>query len=66
MDAEAGTMDVELSAAELAERRKAWQPRAHDYQSGALWKYTQLVGDACDGAVTHRGAAAETHVYADI
>ena len=66
MDAEAGTIDVELSEAELAERRKAWQPRAHDFQSGALWKYAQLVGDACDGAVTHPGGAAETHVYADI
>jgi hypothetical protein len=24
------------------------------------------VGDACNGAVTHPGARAETHVYADI
>jgi dihydroxy-acid dehydratase len=66
IDGEAGTIDVELSEAELAERRKAWTPRKHDFQSGALWKYAQQVGDACDGAVTHPGAKAETHVYADI
>ena len=66
MDADKGTMDVELSEAELAERRKAWKPRKHDFQSGALWKYAQLVGDAEQGAVTHPGAKAETHVYADI
>jgi mannose-1-phosphate guanylyltransferase/mannose-1-phosphate guanylyltransferase/mannose-6-phosphate isomerase len=35
-------------------------------QSGALWKYAQQVGDAEKGAVTHPGAKAETHVYADI
>ncbi len=66
IDAIAGTIDVELPETELAERRKAWKPRKHDFQSGALWKYAQQVGDACDGAVTHPGAKAETHVYADI
>jgi dihydroxy-acid dehydratase len=66
IDADAGTIEVELSDAELAERRKAWKPRRHDYQSGALWKYAQTVGDAEKGAVTHPGAKAETHVYADI
>jgi dihydroxy-acid dehydratase len=66
LDAEKGTLNVELSDAELAARRKAWQPRRHDYQSGALWKYAQTVGDAEKGAVTHPGAKAETHVYADI
>jgi dihydroxy-acid dehydratase len=66
IDAVEGTLAVELSDAELAERRKAWKPRRHDYQSGALWKYAQTVGDAEKGAVTHPGAKAETHVYADI
>ncbi|GIK98356.1 MAG: dihydroxy-acid dehydratase [Alphaproteobacteria bacterium] len=66
IDAEKGTLEVELSEAELAERRKAWQPRRHDYQSGALWRYAQTVGDAEKGAVTHPGGQAETHVYADI
>ena len=66
IDAEKGTLDVELSEAERDARRKDWTPRKHDYQSGVLWKYAQLVGPACDGAVTHPGAKAETHVFADI
>ena len=37
-----------------------------DYQSGALWRYAQTVGDAEKGAVNHPGAKAETHVFADI
>jgi dihydroxy-acid dehydratase len=66
IDADTGTLDVQLSEAELAERRKAWQPRSHDYQAGTIWKYAQTVGDAEKGAVTHPGGAAETHCYADI
>ena len=66
IDAAAGTIGVALSEAELAERRRAWTPRRHDYQSGCLWRYSQTVGDAEKGAVTHPGARAETHTYADI
>jgi dihydroxy-acid dehydratase len=66
IDAEKGTLEVELSEQELATRKKSWKPRRHDYQSGALWKYAQTVGDAEKGAVTHPGAQAETHVYADL
>ena len=66
IDAEAGTIEVELSDDELKKRRKAWKPRANDYQSGALWRYSQTVGEASKGAVTHPGAQGETHVYADI
>ena len=66
IDAVAGTIDVALSDAEWADRRRAWSPRRHDYQSGTLWKYAQTVGDAEKGAVTHPGARAETHTYADI
>jgi len=66
IDAVAGTLDVQLSDAELAARAKSWKPRRTDYQSGAIWKYAQTVGPARDGAVTHPGAASETHCYADI
>ncbi|MFQ5765894.1 MAG: dihydroxy-acid dehydratase, partial [Rhodospirillales bacterium] len=66
IDADAGTIDVDLSDAELKKRHKAWKPRPNDYQSGALWRYAQTVGEAAKGAVTHPGARAETHVYADI
>jgi dihydroxy-acid dehydratase len=66
IDAVAATIDVGLSDAELAERRRAWTARQNGYQSGTLWKYAQTVGDAEKGAVTHPGARAETHVYADL
>jgi len=66
IDAEAGTIELEVDEAELAERRKGWAPRGHDYNAGALWRYAQIVGPAYKGAVTHPGAKAETHVYADI
>ena len=66
IDANAGTIDVKLTKAELAKRRKAWKQRKSDFQSGALWRYAQTVGSAFNGAVCHPGARAETHVYADL
>ena len=66
IDAEAGTIDLLVDDAVLADRRARWQPRTHNYQSGALWRYAQNVGPAWAGAVTHPGAKAERHVYADI
>lgn len=66
IDATKGTIDLEVEADELARRKAAWSPRKHDYNSGAIWKFAQLVGPAYLGAVTHPGAAEETHVYADI
>ncbi len=66
IDANAGTIDAMLGEAEWAARRAAWTPRRTDYQSGALWRYAQNVGPAHLGALTHPGASAETHCYADI
>ncbi|MGT2515740.1 dihydroxy-acid dehydratase [Sphingomonas panni] len=66
IDAEAGTIDLDVAPDVLAERRSKWQPRVNDYQSGALWRYSTTVGPAYQGAVTHPGAKAERHVYADI
>ncbi|MDT7952121.1 MAG: dihydroxy-acid dehydratase [Acetobacteraceae bacterium] len=66
LDAAKGTMDVLISDDEMAARRAAWQPRATDYNSGAIWKFAQTVGPAHLGAVTNPGAKAETHCYADI
>jgi dihydroxy-acid dehydratase len=66
IDAEAGTIDLDVGDDVLARRRERWRPRANDYQSGALWRYARTVGPASEGAVTHPGAKAETHVYADI
>jgi dihydroxy-acid dehydratase len=66
IDAEKGTIDVDLSDDEWEKRRKAWKPHENDYQSGALWKYAQTVGEARYGALTHPGARKEKHIYADI
>ncbi len=66
INAEAGTIDLDVPEDVLAERRARWQPRVNDYQSGALYRYSQNVGPAYQGAVTHPGAKAERHVYADI
>ena len=65
IDAVDGKLDVELAEAELADRRQSWRERENECRSGELWKYAQLVGPAVGGAVTHPGAKAETHCYAD-
>jgi dihydroxy-acid dehydratase len=67
IDAIKGEISVDLSDAELASRKENWKgPKATIYESGALWKYAQLVGSTRLGAVTHPGAKAEKHVYADL
>ena len=66
IDATQGRLDVELSEDELAKRRAAWKPHKNEFGSGALWRYAQTVGPAVNGAVTHPGARAEGHIYADI
>ena len=66
IDAEAGTIDLDLTEEELARRRDGWTPRENDYAAGALWRFALTVGPAVNGAVTHPGASAERHVYADI
>ena len=66
IDGEKGILSVDLSDEEMEERRKGWKPRGTDYNSGTLWKYSQTVGSAQNGAITHPGAEEETHVYADI
>ncbi|HEV2568084.1 dihydroxy-acid dehydratase [Sphingomonas sp.] len=66
IDAEAGTIDLDVPELVMTERKTRWQARVNDYQAGALWRYAQNVGPAYKGAVTHPGARAETHVFADI
>lgn len=66
IDANKGSIDVDVSNEELIKRKASWKPRKSDYQSGAIWKYGQTVGTAETGATTHPGAKAETHVFADI
>ncbi|MEL6246145.1 MAG: dihydroxy-acid dehydratase [Pseudomonadota bacterium] len=66
IDAEAGTIDVKLTPAEIEDRRRKWAPRETAYGSGALAKFAKLVGPAHLGATTHEGFDGERHVYADI
>ena len=65
LDAVAGTLNVKLSADELAKRKSQWKPRESEYGSGYLWKYAQQVGTALNGAVTHPGGKGEKTCYAD-
>ncbi|MCB1526536.1 MAG: dihydroxy-acid dehydratase [Hyphomicrobiaceae bacterium] len=66
IDAEKGTLDVEIDAAELERRKKDWKAPDNPYQSGVLRKYADQVGPARKGAVTHAGGKAEVVCYADI
>ena len=66
IDSDTGELSVDLSDEELINRKKDWKPREHEYGSGEIWKYSQLVGSALKGAVTHPGAKEEKQCYADI
>ncbi|HXA93533.1 MAG TPA: dihydroxy-acid dehydratase [Steroidobacteraceae bacterium] len=55
IDAVKRTIDVELTAAQLRERRRAWRPRRPHRDAGVLTKYAHLVGSASFGAVTSAG-----------
>ena len=69
IDAEAGTIELEVDPIELEHRAYELQkeePRPVNYGSGAIWKFVQLVGPAHRGAVTQPGQAGERHVYVDI
>ena len=66
IDAEKGTINVNLSNDEINNRKSSWKPRELNFGSGTLWKYAQSVGDATNGAVTHPGGSQEKKSYADI
>ena len=66
IDADSGTIEVDLTKEELSKRKKQWVKPKTAYNSGTLWKYSRQVGPARYGAVTHPGAKEETHCYADI
>lgn len=67
INAVTGELKVDLSDDELAQRKADWKgPKETIYASGALWKYSQLVGGARHGALTHPGAKGEKHVYMDL
>src|ERR1700760_4661273 len=59
IDAETGELSVDLSEAELAERKRAFTPKPAGYKTGALARYVKNVGPARDGALTTPGADQE-------
>jgi len=52
IDSERRLLQLNVSDAELARRRAAWQPPTPRYTRGVLAKYAQLVSSASKGAVT--------------
>ncbi len=56
VDIPARELSVDVSDAELDQRREAWTPRDPRYTSGVLAKYGQTFGSAANGAVTSPGA----------
>ena len=66
IDAAKGELTVELSDAELIERRKAWKPKPPAFKTGVLARYAKNVGPARYGALTTLGAEEEVRCYADI
>jgi dihydroxy-acid dehydratase len=55
IDVEAGTLDVELTDEELAERLAAWEPPPPLYDFGVFARYRASVGCASAGAVLSPG-----------
>jgi len=53
LDVESREINVELSEAELAERRARWQAPPPKHSTGVLAKYARLVSSASQGAVTY-------------
>jgi len=53
IDAEKGTLSVDLSDSELKQRKTKWVQPKPNYISGVLAKYTKLVGSSHEGAITN-------------
>lgn len=52
IDAEANTLDVALSEAELENRRNKWKQPPYKFSKGVLFKYIKNVATASEGCVT--------------
>jgi dihydroxy-acid dehydratase len=52
IDAKKNKLDVEISARELAKRRKAWKAPRYKAIRGTLYKYIKNVKNASEGCVT--------------
>jgi dihydroxy-acid dehydratase len=52
VDADKGVVNIDIPAAELAQRLAAWKPRVPRYKTGVFAKYCALVSSASEGAIT--------------
>jgi dihydroxy-acid dehydratase len=52
IDAENKTLSVDVTDAEMQQRRSAWEMPAYKATRGTLYKYIQLVRNASDGCIT--------------
>ncbi len=66
IDAKEGIITLNVDDKTLKARQKSIQKRKNNFGSGALWKFSQTVGSARFGAVTHPGAKKEIKNYSDI
>ena len=66
IDAINGKIAVDLKEEEIAKRQKNLKMPDNGHASGVLYRYSQNVGSARYGAVTHPGAKVEKKCYADI
>ena len=66
IDAKEGIITLNVDEKVLKARQKSIQKRKNNFGSGALWKFSQTVGSARFGAVTHPGAKKEIKNYSDI
>jgi dihydroxy-acid dehydratase len=66
IDANKNILNLNVSEEVLEKRKEKWEPKDPEFTSGTLWKYSQTVGPAHLGAVTHPGAKKEKRIYSDI
>ncbi len=66
IDADKGLISLDVDEKILNQRKQSLKLKENDFGSGALWKFSQTVGSARYGAVTHPGAKKEKKVYSDI
>jgi len=57
IDVDAGALNLEVPAEEIARRLKNWKAPAPRYTSGVFGKYIALVGSASEGAITSKQTA---------
>jgi len=55
IDADQGSINVNISEENFNTRRQAWKPHDHGFSYGALYRYSKVVGPANLGATTHPG-----------